>query len=1194
MRHIFKFVSIVFIILPAFPLPLLAQRPTPARRSAPHPAARSTTIAEAVIAELLAMQPLAPEEEKSAPNADSKSENKPPTDNAPLKELIAYWSGRGGTKPSEIVQQRLLEAILNRPELLASLIYVLPESSTTYDQIYQLIQENSDDESYWKYTARLFLQTRSSYFREELLVNTRSDDFNERHRALIVLAQVDWEAAKPMIEQMIGSANPDAVASAWVVQYKYALGTDETQQAESILAKLKESVSTRQLSPSMRSIVLSNLMESEWQGQEEWFLSLFADPALSGIAPATIAAQNSNEQSVQVIGKNVVTREIGVGAAGRAVDAAAGAAGGVPYQLTEVPAQSLLANAIAGDSAKWIPKVIPLVGNADRNIHNSAVKFLIAINNNPEPADDKTLAANRKDAARALLPWLTNPSWASLTNRDAFVDSLRQIELPEAVPGLLTILDSDNNREVMDAAVRVLMEYKDPRAVGSLKRLLQKETAEDSRELIITALALCSGLSDEEMATTFEAYARKISSDAGAEEIDRAQSGEKMLPLNLSIGRVLYESDKIPAPEGLAVRLLARAKELRFKEPAVAQTILSGIQFAPLQVAQLNLLERISAGNVDADAISFALENRRDWQQSVSEAMYPLLKQGGYAAGIAATLLGESGRQTDILEGNDTKAQLALLATARHVRDKLPVTAVAPLLSNPLLTKAAESYLEIENSAAARNLIWARHPKQAWIVGENVLPDDVPATELGRGQITKKLQREVLSQNGKLEMYAILPKFAGSEGESEGIFVRVKGEEGEISLPNSKGYRQHRALTRTELQDLKKLTVRPQIEDLGPESFPAEDARGDAEGGPAYEYLRLSQENGRRIWLNQLRRAPKKDATEYEQLAGLFYTLSRTGEFKVRYDLEDKIRGLEVLYSNERQKILTVAQEGEDLRVLVSEDLTNVTRKRDNDLFPYEWRSFAAGQLGGIVAPPTALADFFALTKALLMTHPQLAGQNGLDNNLLPERGVLYWATPYGPAPGIWKLPIGGNPVKVRDGAYLGLAVTTDEKWIITTQIPPERNRTPALLRINLQTGEERQVSLPAGIQLWPHAYIPARQQVLLTTSVQSEQLPTAKAFLLDPATGKLQSVKGEFRPLLEKSSYLFQPTDRPDEVWAAIYDEDKKRTSVGRYNLAQFTFSAVWELPDFQAYRLEIWIKEGVLYFAHDGNLLRLALPKP
>src|SRR5262249_57505343 len=80
----------------------------------------------------------------------------------------------------------------------------------------------------------------------------------------------------------------------------------------------------------------------------------------------------------------------------------------------------------------------------------------------------------------------------------------------------------------------------------------------------------------------------------------------------------------------------------------------------------------------------------------------------------------EEREERETLGGTDAKAQLALLAGARYLREKLPVELAGKLLDSPnrALAKAAESYLEVEDSAEARKLVMARHPGEAYILGD--------------------------------------------------------------------------------------------------------------------------------------------------------------------------------------------------------------------------------------------------------------------------------------------------------------------------------------------------------------------------------------------------------------------------------------------------------------------------------------------
>src|SRR5262249_16413692 len=128
------------------------------------------------INELLETRPLAPEspDEKASEGNASEDDDKPPADDAPIKELIPYWSEQaddadaGAAKPSDKVRQRLLEAFEDRPSLLFYLADLFPERAETHDRLYKLLSEEVDDKNEWKSIIRTWLRRNSAYFRDEL------------------------------------------------------------------------------------------------------------------------------------------------------------------------------------------------------------------------------------------------------------------------------------------------------------------------------------------------------------------------------------------------------------------------------------------------------------------------------------------------------------------------------------------------------------------------------------------------------------------------------------------------------------------------------------------------------------------------------------------------------------------------------------------------------------------------------------------------------------------------------------------------------------------------------------------------------------------------------------------------------------------------------------------------------------------
>src|SRR5215510_943801 len=182
------FIAALLIIAFSAPPSLLSQpAPKPSRSKQPAPPKRQTrrpqradALAPAVN-ELLKLDPPAPKspDEKVSGNADvsSEEETKPPDDDAPIKELIAYWNqshGANPPKPSDKVRQRLLEACEDRPELTPGLIRFLPETTDTHDRLYKPLEEEENGfnlkEFLWNW-----LRLNSKYFRDDLIAAARRE-----------------------------------------------------------------------------------------------------------------------------------------------------------------------------------------------------------------------------------------------------------------------------------------------------------------------------------------------------------------------------------------------------------------------------------------------------------------------------------------------------------------------------------------------------------------------------------------------------------------------------------------------------------------------------------------------------------------------------------------------------------------------------------------------------------------------------------------------------------------------------------------------------------------------------------------------------------------------------------------------------------------------------------------------------------
>ena len=100
---------------------------------------------------------------------------------------------------------------------------------------------------------------------------------------------------------------------------------------------------------------------------------------------------------------------------------------------------------------------------------------------------------------------------------------------------------------------------------------------------------------------------------------------------------------------------------------------------------------------------------------------------------------------------------------------------------------------------------------------------------------------------------------------------------------------------------------------------------------------------------------------------------------------------------------------------------------------------------------------------------------------------------------------------------------------------------------------------------------------------------------MLDPATGVVRPISGEFRPLSQQTFRPLQNASKPNEYWAAIYDTEKNETQVGIYDSKLFGFKTVLHIPKIKFNSMSMWVDEsaGKVYFVYRGHLLALPLGK-
>ena len=1072
-----------------------------------------------------------------------------PGEDAPIKALMAYWltqaRGETGKQPSEKVRQRLLQACEEEPEFHPGLLDFLPNTPVAHVRIKQILDEEQNDSfdpsasfrRVFTQDLREWLMRNSEYLRDELIHKASSfkdDDIDVKgSRELAALARLDWRTAEPLLKNYAGGAASRTAAFALGLLNERAAQNNQSAEGNAYRDRLKRIVSDPQAPGMARAMGVEALMKGDWQGRDEWFVSLFADRSLLKMRDGY--------------------REI-----------------------------NALAEPVERDPDRWIPIISGLIGHSDRNVHNAAALCLARF------VDERA----RKDALLPLLPWLSDSQRAlPLTEHDRahLAKSAGRLKMREALPELIRIIRNEKGyirSQVADA----LAEMRDSSVVPVLREVIQAGNIDDgdySTPSLIRALIGCGGLTIEEMVAALESCASKEEvriSELPANRSLRIYSQAKSF--DVSVGKIVVEEERVS--EALADAVVERLKALRNEKPDVAAKLWLIAQRWRFPSVDVAIVGRIADGGADLGALLTACERRQDLRAHAAEALRELVVAGGYQSGVGAALLGDQASALDILNGDDRAARLALFACARMLREPLPVEKVGAFLksSDKLLALAAERYLESEDGAKARKLIRAMHPGETLILGATSRFD--PKPESGDEWIRwEDRLREDVKKNQADEIFAALEYYYSDVSpfiSSYSAIVRVLRGKAELCKQKDAAREECRRLADGELQSLRDLYEEVSFDNLTTVSLP-----GWGTGGSEQEFIKLDKSGGRRVYASELYQLkdylPYKAKKPHVQLDAFFERLCSTGEFELRYALKARIKELEVLAADDKHPVKYVCKQGDEVRALVREkesgwNETAGDRKWEEEV--RSWRSLAYNKLNKIADQPAACP---ILDTQEDMPEEMREGRRGPESVLWKIRSWRHFvrAGKWRDREGLWLCASGQEPKLIVEGEYSGPLVTPDGNYIVASRGPhPE-----ALVRIDIR--KMRETKVETDDFHYPITLASGSGKVYFQRyhGEQTEHL------LLDPVSGKLEVAQGEFEPLSHQNSRPLQSVAGSREYWAAIPDSEKNLTRVGRYDTRAFSFKPLMEITDIYFTSEMMWVDEAAqrIYLAYNGHLLRLPL---
>ena len=1049
-----------------------------------------------------------------------------PADNASLEDFYSYWSEQSKRNkkrwnkmyPSIQSLQRIIVICEEQPEAFSDFIEVLPNETKILTFVKRLSKQDANNSSL-SYEIEQWLKRydKESFSEAVETIQDSPNDYDHRSKQLLILSEIDWATAKPLVEKYDSeNQNTFGWTLALGIKYKHAITVNEESLAENYRKQLKATVKDKKAEDFTRNIAFKFLTQNDWEGCEEWFLTLFDDETLLSVS------EDEDESS-----------------------------------------KPNLLQPVRDNPERYIPIVGKLINNQNPVIHNAAIRCLLQF-------DYSNL---NKEALKSLLPWLSNPAWADddkegSTREDLienFADSADEIPIMEAVPHLIWIVANDENPKNRSNAAYGLSFYKDSQAVPALRKALEREPNESYRDLIIAGLLGSGGLSNEEMIAAMEAFAAATSSAEGYKRVFEPDREDKtILPVNISIGKYLCE--KGSKDEDFGLRFLERIDALEKSKPEIAKTLLNYLPRWNENWTNRAVLTRIEQNKADAEAVLSALARRGELRKKFADEISALINKKGVAHSIGASLLEDKSAMISILEGKDIEAKTTVLACARLLRVELPLSEVSLSLtdSNRLLALAAERYLESEDSPEAQRLVLAQHQNEAYITGarvsfnplnletskwshsliqlfESASPNDLSGYADGSHlqKCEDQLRDELLKNGDVKEIYA---HFYYSQCSSS-MIVRIYQDKATFSYQNNFARRYEREMSSEEVKAVRDLISQSRLETMP--SFLEPDTQGY--GILSKEFVSLTRKGGRRVFASTT-----GSATPIDDLSDLLSSFEQNGKFKLHYYLQDKIQNLEVLLADEKLKAKAVWKKGDDLRVLVEQK----DESENSKLFWHQLKK--DGTLGETISQPLAvpfLRDENEVPELKDFDNDRRAWQTRVENDEI--RTIRH-----GEKRGLLRVSRSNNPLQLAEGIYEEPLVTPNGKWIIASKRDGVRGYDPSyLIRFNLQTGEENRINLEPIYDLTAIAFVPAQNKFLVRRGDYSTI--NKKYFLLDAESGLTQIVKNEIRPLEQQTLRPLQPTKKPNEFWAAIYDKEKRSTTVRFYNENNLIFKALLEVPE-------------------------------
>ncbi|NOT48545.1 MAG: HEAT repeat domain-containing protein, partial [Acidobacteria bacterium] len=683
------------------------------------------------------------------------SKRKVPSDDAPIRELMDYWRQQSSRyqnlrympKPSSRVMDRLRAEIVKDPKSVVGFLNIFNDSRDGAEFVKNIYDNWTDDErdgEGGKERLNTWLSWNSPHHVRQLEKAAQKagerGEYVTNFDQLVALAKYDWDSARPTVDRLYGDASQPVsrVTATWAL-YGHALEDNSLGDIDRYRDELKAIVEDKKASAGMRDLAMDALVkEKEWSGRDDWYFTLLEDETL-----ADLRVNGSTYTGLTTIILNSHPDRF----ADKMIELVKST-----NPVVRSAAARNLAVMLDPERPDVIKALLPWLEDPNwaTDTNGSRMRVLQALQRVKVPESAPALIklldeketyyvdpnANAANAAATAANTMANAANAMVRASNAVSATSFSASNANSIKGKPV-----THYPLRDDAVRALTTQEDMRALPALRRILG-ETEGYQRGTVVKAIFKCKGYTVAEQANALETMARSAR-DQMARIMAETGLTEEALRNDLSLARTATNSyittinDVMSSPQGVDFMLggeltqvrepgdalirevIARMSQHEKREPEIAEALRGFLLMWKGPAVNSLFLKDLKDGKADVHSVVKLLSIRKELQEKHSGEVSDARRGGPVQSAIGACLMESEDAYPEILNGDNPEAKAALLGCARLIRAKLPVKEVAKFISHAdkRLAAAAESFLESEDSAEARNIVLSLHPNEAKIMG---------------------------------------------------------------------------------------------------------------------------------------------------------------------------------------------------------------------------------------------------------------------------------------------------------------------------------------------------------------------------------------------------------------------------------------------------------------------------------------------